>query len=140
MEEIDFTDYEYYDIETDYNGKRYMHIFGYCWQNDGREDDETGAPLPYTSTEYTGCYIPLDKLVACKDIDERWELICECEAAVQQYEGDFTWEDLLAAGYGDPGSSNGCISTGDDIPAFDNFLHYKDISVNTPDGSYYYTV
>ena len=145
MEEKDFKDYECYDIETDDDGKRYMHVFCYCWQNDGRtrwdgDPDVEEYDTPYTSTEYTFCRIPLEDLVRCKDADERWSLICDCEGAVQQYEGDYTWEEFIAAGYGDPKDSNGCISTGDNVPAFDNYLHYKDITMDTPDGSYYYTV
>ncbi len=138
--EKDFGDYEYYDIETDNDGERFMHIFGYCWHNDGRVDDETSGPRPYTVTEYTNCRVPLKELVACKDASERWDLICDCEAAVQQYEGDYTWDGFIAAGYGDPGLRNGCMSTGDNEPSFDNYLHYENISIWTPDGSYYYMV
>ena len=141
MRESDFRDYTYYSIETDDDGSRYVHIMGTVWKNDGREhpteEDEYGNPIeaPYTVTEYTGVYIPLDEIIADRDVDGEsiiWEYIDNC----QQYEGDYTWEELLDEGYGDPGYRNGVISTGH-VPDFSSHLYLGEIWYDTPDGDYH---
>jgi len=141
MEEKDFTSYEYFLIETDEKGRRWMHIEGCCWRNGGRtaggDDGEEEYDAPYSVTEYCGCYIPLGELIACRTSAERWDLICDYECACNQYEGDYTWEQLIDAGYGDPAGANGVMCT-DGVPNFDNCLHYSEIWWNTPDGCYYY--
>jgi len=135
MKEEDFKSYEYYSIE-EHNGEKEMHIFGYVWKNDGREDDD-GNLAPYTVTEYTGVYIPVGELVACRTPEERWDLIMDYECACSQYEGDYTWEGLLDAGWGSPDMGNGIISTGEPYSAND-YLHYSDIWFDTPCGDYWY--
>jgi len=129
-EEAAFTSYEYYDVDME-GDEKVIHIFGCVWDNDGREDG------PYTVTEYTFCEIPVKKLVACKDSSERWGLICDYEANVKQYEGDYEWDELVEAGYGIPSLQNGVL--GNPEPGFGTYLHYNDITEDTPCGSYYYT-
>jgi len=133
MKEEDFYSYEAYEIITE-DGKRYIHPLCYCWINGGREDDETGQPLPYSATEYTFCFIPLDEYLACGSWQEKWDMICDAEAAVQQYEGDYTWEDFIAEGYGDPDSQNGVALS---EASFKPYLNYKDITEETPNGLYH---
>ena len=137
MKEDGFYSYEAYEIETDSEGKRWLHPFCYCWRNDGREDDETGQELPYTATEYTFCNIPLDEFLACETWAEKWDMINDAEAAVQQYEGDYTWNGFIDAGYGTPDACNGVISSGGEVATFDSRLDYKDITADTPDGLYH---
>ena len=128
--EQDFRSYEYYDIEME-DGQKVMHIFGCVWENDGREDGD------YTVTGYTFCCIPIKDLTACGSAAERWDLIMDAEGSVQQYEEDYSWEDLLKEGYGSPDSPNGVISTGGEC-SFGTHLQYEDITADTPCGSYYY--
>lgn len=141
-ENEDFKDYEYYSIEDHPDGK-YMHIFGYVWKNDGREGetDEHGytPTLPYTVTEYTGVLIPIKDLVACEGDSEKWDLIMDYEGACSQYEGDYTWNDLIEEGYGSPEMPNGVISTGEPFSARQH-LHYDEITLDTPAGDYWYEV
>lgn len=131
-----FKSYEYYDIDMD-NGEKVLHIFGCVWENDGRVDDRTGQLVPYTVTEYTGCYIPVKDLVACENNTEKWDLIMDAEASVQQYEGDYSWKQLLAEGYGTPSSPNGVFG-GSETCDFGKELHYSDITLDTPCGEYHY--
>ena len=141
MKEEDFRDYEYYLIETDKDGRRYMHMEGYCWQNSGRtrwdgDPNEEEYDTPYTVTEYTSVYIPLEELTALEGPGDRWEMICDAESACNQYEGDYTWDELVEAGYGDTQETNGVTG----VVGFGQRLHYSDITMDTPDGAYHYLV
>lgn len=135
MKEEDFTPYEYYSIE-EHGGRKYMHIMGYVWHNYDRKDDD-GNLVPYSVTEYCGVEIPIGELVACRTPEERWDLIMDYECACSQYEGDYTWDDLVKEGWGAPDMSNGVITTGEPYSAT-GYLNYADIWYDTPCGDYYY--
>lgn len=118
--------YELYSIENE-NGAKVMHIFRCVWKNDGRaidDDLQPGEPdHPYTVTDYTWCLIPVVDLIG-KTKQERWDMICDAEAAVNQYEEDLTQAQFDAEGLNDPGCE---------------YLPYEKVDEHTPVGDYYYT-
>lgn len=127
--------HDYYYIETDEDGSRYIHIEEYIW--DAREvgrtcEDEDGNEVDadVVVTEFTFCYIPMDEFL---ESDDRRYLAEEYEGEVQQYEGEYTFEQFKkeflkndGTRYTDAGT---CYSA--------EYLPWDDIKEDTPDGWYY---
>ncbi len=127
--------HDYYLIETHDDG-RYIHPEEYIW--DAREadrmvyDDENECEVPadVVVTEFTGCYIPLKEFLECKN---RKVLVLDHEADVQQYEGEYTFEQFVKL-Y-PPAELSPMIDAGTCYTAV--YLSWDDIKEDTSDGWYY---
>ena len=126
--------HDYYLIETHDDG-RYIHLEEFIWDATEADrmvcdDDDNEIPADVVVTEFTGCYIPLDEFLKCKD---RRELVCDREADVQQYEGEYTFEQFVKLF--PPSELSPMIDAGTCYTA--EYLPWDDIKEDTPDGWYY---
>ena len=127
-------DHDYYSIET-HEDDRYIHVEEYIW--DAREagrtcydEDDNEIDADVVVTEFTGCYIPFRFFL---DDEYRKSLVMEYEADVQQYEGEYTFDQFMNEF---PPSEPGCfIDAGTCYSA--KHLPWDEITKDTPDGWYY---
>ena len=125
---------EYYLIETDEDGSRYIHIEEYIWdaKEAGRTcEDEDGNEVDadVVVTEFAGCYIPMKELLVAED---RFDLVMDSEAESNQYEEEYTFEQFRKL-Y-PPSELSSLIDAGTCYSA--EYLHWDDITEDTPDGWY----
>lgn len=73
-----------YQVETDKNGEKQIHIDGYCYWN-----DET-----YQLVQGTFCYISLKELEACENGGESFLLVWNKFDEVKQYQREVTEEEV----------------------------------------------
>lgn len=106
-------DFELYEIYTDYEGKRIIHIFAYTYMGDD-----------WRLTEGTGIIIPLDEFIA-NFTEQGEEYTDELWRETNQYDGAMSAAELVT-------TINGFFNG---YPA-DAFLQYGDITPDTPDGNY----
>ena len=107
-ENLKYLHCDVYRVETDKDGKKWVHIDGYCF------DNENG----YQLVQGTFCYIAIKDIVAIKDVDKLHELIDREFSEVKQYQYDMTKKEVC--------------DYYDNIPE----LHYSKVSLETPDGTY----
>jgi hypothetical protein len=126
--------HDYYLIETHEDG-RYIRPEEFIWDATEADrmvydDDDNEIPADVVVTEFTGCYIPLDEFLKSKD---RKEFVCDCEADVQQYEGEYTFEQFMEQFHS--AELSPFIDAGTCFTA--KYLPWDDITEDTPDGWYY---
>lgn len=124
---------DYYLIETDDDGSRYVHVEECLW-NAHQADrtvivNGTEVDADIVVTEFTWCYIPLEDFLEAED---RRELVSEYQGEVQQYEGEYTFDMFIDQFY--PKDAKGLITAGSCYSA--KYLDYDDIKEDTPDGWY----
>lgn len=126
--------HDYYSIET-HEDDRYIHVEEYIWDayEAGRtcyDEDDNEVDADVVVTEFTGCYIPFRFFL---DVEDRKNLVMEYEADVQQYEGEYTFDQFMNEF---PPSDLGClIDAGTCYSA--KHLPWDEITKDTPDGWYY---
>ena len=79
-ENLKYLDCEAYHVETDREGKKQIHIDGYCYWN-GES---------YQEVQGTFCYVSVEELNACKDDEEKTELVTDAFDNIKQYQGDIS--------------------------------------------------
>lgn len=126
--------HDYYLIETHEDG-RYIRPEEYLWDASeaGRtcyDEDDNEIDADIVVTEFTGCYIPMKKFLEAKD---RCELVMDYEASVQQYEGEYTFEQFKKEFL--PSELSPFIDAGTCYSA--KHLPWEEITEDTPDGWYY---
>lgn len=84
MEENKYLDLFAYQVETDKNGEKQIHIDGYCYWN-GES---------YQLVQGTFCYVSLKELEACEDNEERLLLVSDRFDEVHQYQREATEEEV----------------------------------------------
>lgn len=77
-ENLKYLDCEAYHVETDNNGKKQIHIDGYCYWN-----DET-----YQCVQGTFCYVSVDDLEALSSNEEKTECLYHAFEETKQYQGE----------------------------------------------------
>ena len=81
---------EAYHVETDNDGKKQIHIDGYCYVNENEHDDG----YDYRCVEACGCYVSVEELGAFENDDEKLNRLYHEFEISKQYEGDMTEEDV----------------------------------------------
>jgi hypothetical protein len=74
-----------YQVETDENGEKQIHIDGYCYWNDES----------YQLVQGTFCYVSLKELKACEDNEDRIEFVWERFEDVKQYQCEATEQEVV---------------------------------------------
>lgn len=74
-----------YQVETDENGEKQIHIDGYCYWNDES----------YQLVQGTFCYVSLKELEAFEDNEDRIELVWDKFDEVKQYQRELTEEEVI---------------------------------------------
>lgn len=74
-----------YQVETDENGEKQIHIDGYCYWN-----GET-----YQLVQGTFCYVSVKESEACEDNEERIALLFDRFEGVKQYQREATEKEVL---------------------------------------------
>lgn len=87
---LKYLDCEAYHVETDKEGKKHIHIDGYCYVNENEHDDG----YDYRCVEGTWCYVSVEELDACNDDDQKLELLQKAFDETKQYEGDMTEDEV----------------------------------------------
>ena len=102
---------ELYNIFTDDDGNRFVHLLAYIWEYEGES---------WRITEGTGMIIPIEEFIDEVKKDEEGEYINLLWENTTQYEQeDLTEEDII-----------------DYIDEVNDFLNYDEITIDTPDGDY----
>ena len=73
-----------YQVETDENGEKQIHIDGYCYWNDES----------YQLVQGTFCYVSLKELEACETNEDRLELVSDRFDEVKQYQREVTGQEV----------------------------------------------
>lgn len=107
-ENLKYLHCDVFQVETDKDGKKRVHIDGYCYEN------ENG----YQLVQGTFCYIEVEEIMATSDSDKLDALIDREFSEVNQYQCDMTEEEVC--------------DYYNNIPE----LHYSKVSLETPDGTY----
>ena len=126
--------YDYYLIETRKDG-RYIRPMEYIWDaSDGDrvviDDEGHEIPADVVVTEFTGSEISMKDILSS---DDRFELMMDAEAEVQQYEGEYTFEQFRELF--PPSELSSLIDAGTCYSA--KHLPLDEITEDTPDGWYY---
>lgn len=79
--DLKYLDCELYQVETDTDGKKQIHIDGYCYVNSDDDDAD------YRCVEACGCCVSIEDLDAF-DHDQKLELLYNAFAESKQYIGD----------------------------------------------------
>jgi len=74
-----------YQVETDKNGEKQIHIDGYCYWNDES----------YQLVQGTFCYVSLKELEACEYNEKKFELVLGKFGEVKQYQCELTKEEVI---------------------------------------------
>ena len=78
-DKLKYLDCELYNVETDKNGNKQIHIDGYCYWNDES----------YQCVQGTFCYVSVNDLEALSD-DEKLERLYRAFEETKQYQGEVT--------------------------------------------------
>lgn len=79
-EELKYLDLELYNVETDPDGKKWVHIDGYCYWNEEC----------YMCTQACSSFISVEDIEKCDNCDEVTELIHKNFDEAKQYLGEVT--------------------------------------------------
>ena len=106
----------FYNVEVDENGKKYVHMSGNVYYNDGSTDTDTC----YRIASWTFLYIPLEELKELlADVDVFWEYLNEKVA----YLGDLTESEAIDMCQvyfgGEPGAELHIVQVNEDTPCGD---------------------
>ena len=110
-------DMEFFSIEPDGHGGKQIHIFGYCYMG-----DDIGEG-PWRNVEYTFFIEPLSEFIEHLEKNENY--VNDTAANVKQYISDYTEEGITDI-----------INHYFNGHEADGFLHYSELSMDTPCGDY----
>lgn len=109
---------EFYSVETDDDGCKWVKYQGYTWHRQCDED------LPYACTTICKCYI----CVSGSSSMSNYRRMVALAERRQQYQ-----EDLTEAGFEEANATFFNGSPGEE-------LHVDEVTPETPDGDYFFTV